>query len=391
MNIQTDPSLLKGAVKPLPVNAAPIRSTFYHEANLRKLGEDLARKKSAVPCYTAFDFQRRIRENGKKILQVYRTMNEAQARGEVVTPAAQWLLDNYYLIEETVFQVKRDLPRRFYKELPAESFGGEAPIPRALAIAWAYVAHSDSSVSAAMFEAVVEGYQSVYPLKIGELWALPSLLRFVLIENLRRIADRVNRSRDMRLLANTLADKLAIEGDNEGTPGMLAGYAAHALDTTFATQLLHRLRDGSQSAGRALMWLEDELERHGTHAEATIFAEHQTLSSGNVTMANIVRGLRLINDVEWTVWFEEISKVDELLRKEVRFSDLDFSSRDRYRTKIEELAKGSDLTEFGVAERAIALSKQATAEGSDTADIGFFLAGDRLGELEAAIGYRIPS
>ncbi|MDW6024148.1 glucoamylase family protein [Mesorhizobium sp. BAC0120] len=390
MNIQTDPSLLKGAVKPLPVNAAPIRSTFYHEANLRKLGEDLARKKSAVPCYTAFDFQRRIRENGKKILQVYRTMNEAQARGEVVTPAAQWLLDNYYLIEETVFQVKRDLPRRFYKELPAESFGGEAPIPRALAIAWAYVAHSDSSVSAAMFEAVVEGYQSVDPLKIGELWALPSLLRFVLIENLRRIADRVNRSRDMRLLANTLADKLAIEGGNEGTPAMLAGYAAHALDTTFATQLLHRLRDGSQSAGRALMWLEDELERHGTHAEATIFAEHQTLSSGNVTMANIVRGLRLINDVEWTVWFEEISKVDELLRKEVRFSDLDFSSRDRYRTKIEELAKGSELTEFGVAERAIALSKQAAAEGSDTADIGFFLAGDRLGELEAAIGYRIP-
>src|SRR5262245_41504550 len=324
MNIQTDPSLLRDAVKALPVNAAPIRSTFYHEANLRKLGEDLARNKSSVPCYAAFDFQRRIRENGKTILQVYRTMNVAQAKGETVTPAAQWLLDNYYLIEETVFQVKRDLPRRFYKELPVESFGGEAPIPRALAIAWAYVAHSDSSVSAAMFEAVVEGYQSVDPLKIGELWALPSLLRFVLVENLRRIAVRVKHSRDMRHVANTLADKIAAQGDDDESAEMLASHAALALDTTFATQLLHRLRDGSRSAGRTLAWLEDELERHGSNAEAIIFAEHQTLSSGNVTTANIVKGLRLINDVQWAAWFEEVSKVDALLRVETGFSDLDF-------------------------------------------------------------------
>src|SRR5262245_35232854 len=146
MNVQTDPSLLKGVVKPLPASAdAPIRSTFYHEANLRRLGEDLARNKPAIPFLAPFNFQRRIRENGKTILEVYRATNEAQAKGETITPAAQWLLDNYYLIEETVFQVKRDLPRRYYAELPVESFGGQAPIPRALAIAWAYVAHSDSS------------------------------------------------------------------------------------------------------------------------------------------------------------------------------------------------------------------------------------------------------
>ena len=129
-----------------------------------------------MPGLTAIDFQRRIRENGNKILDVYRATNDAQAKGETITPAAQWLLDNHYLIEETVFQVKRDLPRRFYRELPVASFGGGQPMPRALAIAWAYVAHSDSSVSASMFEAIVEGYQSVEPLKIGELWALPSLL-----------------------------------------------------------------------------------------------------------------------------------------------------------------------------------------------------------------------
>ena len=163
--------------------------------------------KVAVPGFKGIEFQRRIRENGEKILEVYRATNDAQAKGDAITPAAQWLLDNHYLIGETVFQVKRDLPRRFYRELPVDSFGGQQ-MPRALAIAWAYVAHSDSSVSAAMFEAIVEGYQSVEPLKIGELWALPSLLRFVLIENLRRLAIRVDRAREMRRIANTLADRV---------------------------------------------------------------------------------------------------------------------------------------------------------------------------------------
>jgi cyclic beta-1,2-glucan synthetase len=390
MNIQTDPSLLNGIAKPLPAGAdAPIRATFYHEANLRRLGEELARSRPALPGFRDFDFQRRIRENGKVILEVYLATNEAQAKGETITPAAQWLLDNHYLIEETVYQVKRDLPRRYYRELQLETFGDSRPVPRALAIAWAYVAHSDSSVSAAMFEAVVEGYQSVEPLKIGELWALPSLLRFVLVENFRRIAVRVRRSREMRRLANALADRIAIE-EGEAEDRLLAQHAAYALDSTFSTQLLHRLRDGSRSAGHALAWLEGELERSGSNAEAIIQAEHQTLSSGNVTTANIVRGLKLINDVQWTVWFEEISKVDALLRQEARFADLDFHSRDEYRAEIEELARGSDLTELAVTERAIALSKKAAEETPDTSDIGFFLAGDRVQELEAEIGYRVP-
>jgi cyclic beta-1,2-glucan synthetase len=391
MNIQTDPSLLNGAAKPLPASAeAPIRATFYHEANLRRLGQELARNKTAIPGHGDFDFQRRIRENGKVIRDVYIATNEAQAKGETITPAAQWLLDNHYLIEETVFQVKRDVPRRYYRELPVDTFGGAVTIPRALAIAWAYVAHSDSSVSAAMFEAVVEGYQSVEPLKIGELWALPSLLRYVLVENFRRIAVRVRHSREMRHLANTLADRIATQGEGEDLERQLAPYARYALDPSFATQLLHRLRDGSRGAGHALIWLEDELERQGSNAEAIITAEHQTLSSGNVTTGNIVRGLKLINDVQWPVWFEEVSKVDALLRKEARFSELDFASRDLYRTEIEELARGSGLTELAAAEKAIALSREAAEETPDTSDIGFFLVGDRVVEIERAIGYRIP-
>jgi cyclic beta-1,2-glucan synthetase len=190
MNIQTTSEQLKQSAHTFPDTPEdPIRDYFLHEDRLRALGEDLAANR--VPKLSGmapFDFQKRIRDNAQKILDVYRATNTAQARGEITTPAAQWLLDNNYLVEETSFQVKRDLPRRFYSELPTMTLPDGTTVPRALAVAWAYVAHTDSQVSGRTLKYVVDGFQATQPMKIGELWALPSLLRFVLVENLRRIA-----------------------------------------------------------------------------------------------------------------------------------------------------------------------------------------------------------
>ncbi|ODT55363.1 MAG: protein ndvB [Methylobacterium sp. SCN 67-24] len=398
MNIQTDPRRIKDVVPSFPAVAEqPIRATVLHEDRLRATGESLARKElRSYHGLAAFDFHARVRESAKKILQVYRDTNAAQGRGEPITPAAQWLLDNNYLVEETIYQVKRDLPRKFYRELPTIEIAPGQSVPRALAIAWVYVAHSDSTVSAQMFKAIVEGYQSVEPLHIGELWALPSLLRFVLIENLRRIAVRVNRARDMRAIANDVADRLQALQEQDDGLALLRRYAEHARDTTFATQLLYRLRDGSQNAGKALIWLESELEKSGSDAEETIINEHHILSSGNVTTGNIIRGLRLINDQDWTVWFEDVSRVDALLRERTNYADLDFASRDQYRTAIEELARHSKLSEYQVAERATDFAdsdRPAPVEErdrlqKDCSDVGFFLVGPRRPELEQAIGYR---
>ncbi len=401
MNIRTEPTRLEKGIHPLPADAElPIRSTFLPEERLRKLGESLA--KGELEFFyglESFEFQQRNRENAAKILEVYRLTNDAQARGETITPAAQWLLDNHYLVEETIYQIRRDLPRRFYRELPTLTINGRE-IPRALALAWIYVAHVDSMVSADMFQAIVEGYQSVDPLRIGELWALPSLLRFVLIENLRRLALRVNRARELRRIANSVADAVLAGGDGADAQHILDGYAGHARDTTFATQLLYRLRDGSQNAGKALVWLEGELEKSGSDAEEIIIGEHRTLSSGNVTTGNIIRGLRKINDIEWTEWFEAISRVDALLRERTDFAALDFPSRDQYRQAIEELARRSNLSEYYVADRALQLAGAtpeaavADAESDPAAeqpaqdDIGFWLVGPRRRELEEAIGYR---
>ena len=387
------------SLHPLPPAAEiAIRLTYFHEERLRSLGADLARGIiGEYPGLGPFDFHARNLDNAQRILSVYRGTSEAQAAGDAITPAAQWLLDNQYLVDESILQVKRDLPPRFYRELPKVVLPSGGSVPRALLIAWAYVAHTDSSVMPDMLTAIVEGYQSVEPLRIGELWALPSFMRFVLAENLRRVALRVNRAREMRRIANETADRL-LPGDNHGSQeALLAGYSMHARDASFATQLLYRLRDGSKGTGAALAWLERELEKHGSDAEEITLTEHQTLAGGNVTMGNIIRGLRLINDIDWTEWFESVSQVDALLRGSSDFAALDFPSRNQYRVAIEDLARRSGLTEYQVTERAVELSASAgTATGAEDAasagpsgsDIGFFLIGARRTELERAIGYR---
>ncbi|MCO5084812.1 MAG: protein ndvB [Rhizobiaceae bacterium] len=398
MNMQSDPSTFVPAVKPLPPQAeTPIRSTVLNEENLRRLGEALGRGEiGALTGFEPFDFRARVKEDAEHILRVYRSTNDVQARGESITPAAQWLLDNHYVVEETIVQIKRNIPTRFYRQLPTLTLPGGVNIPRALALAWLYAAHTDSTISADGFAAIVDGYQKYEPLKIGELWALPSLLRFVLIENLRRLALRVARARELRRLANEVADRVLSTTKGEEAQAALGEFADHARDTTFATQLLYRLRDGSKNAGDALIWLEQQLERDGSDAEDIIIREHQTLSSGNVTTGNIIRGLRHINDVNWTMWFESISRVDALLRERTNLSELDFASRDQYRRRIEALARRSTLTEFEVADRATRLAGWTEGEAASTAgedahppvDVGFFLIGDRARELEADIGYR---
>ncbi len=393
MNIQSRPDSLEAKPAAMPLaGELPIRAQFYQEDRLRLLGKQMADGDTrSLEGLGAFDFQSRIRESAARILEIYRSTNAAQAKGEPVTPAAQWLLDNNYLVEETIYQIKRDLPRRFYRQLPTLRLGDGTSVPRALAIAWAYVAHSDSSVSAQTFKAIVEGFQSVEPMKIGEIWALPSLLRFVLIENLRRLALRVERARKMRLVANEVADRALASADGGEREQMLSRYGAYARDTTFATQLLYRLRDGSQNAGRALEWLEGELEKSGSDAEQIIMAEHQTLSAGNVTTGNIIRGLRLINDVDWTVWFEGVSRIDEVLREKADYSALDFASRDQYRTAIEELARGSGHSEHEVAEIAVEMAAKSAGrlEMADSpSDVGFYLVGPCRETLEKEIGYR---
>jgi cyclic beta-1,2-glucan synthetase len=366
-----------------------IRATYFTMEDLRACGERLGQEGTpSLPDFTPFDFFKRHEENEKEILRVYRTTAVDVDAGASITPAAEWLLDNYYIVEEAIQEVRRDFPKKFFRQLPSMFVGG-TEMPRALVLAWLYVAHTHSSVTRESLASIVEGFQVKEPLEIGELWALPSFIRFVLIENLRRIASRVERSRNMRRRANEVADEIIRLNDEAASAQVLQQVAGLADDNTFISQFLYRLRNASQTSGSAIAWLEKRLEQAGTDVEAVMQAEQSRLSSGNVTMGNIIKSLRLIDDTEWSVWFEDVSQIDKIFRERTDYEALDFGSRNAYRNRIEKLARLSKKSETDVATTAIRLAEEAAAANPDVREtnVGAFIVGRRRRELETAVGY----
>jgi len=367
-----------------------IRATYLTIEDLRDCGVQLGRGENGeLPGFMSFEFFQQHSDNEKEILRVYRAAALDVDAGASITPAAEWLLDNYYIVEEAIQEVRRDFPKKFFKQLPTRVVQGQK-IPRVLALAWLYVAHTHSGVNRETLAAMVEGFQENEPLEIGELWALPSFIRFVLIENLRRIATRVDRSRNMRKRANDVADEIIRLNDETESAKVLAGVEDLVRDNTFAAQFLYRMRNASQSTTFATTWLEKRLAAAGTDVETVTQSEQSRLSSGNVTMGNIIKSLRLIIDTEWSVWFEDVSQIDKLFREHTDYEALDFGSRNAYRNRIEKLARLSKRSEAEVTQAAINLATEAAAKDPDVREtnVAAFIVGRHRKELEAAVGYK---
>ena len=161
----------------------------------------------------------RLADNERVLLDAYRSIAKAADEGRPITPAAEWLLDNYHLVEQQVREVRTDLPPGYYRQLPKLSERPAGRLSRVFGVAWAFVAHTDSRFDPEALTRFVRAYQTVQPLSIGELWAVAITLRIVLVENLRRSAVRIMSRRSAREEADVVADRLLGVNDLVGRPG----------------------------------------------------------------------------------------------------------------------------------------------------------------------------
>ena len=337
----------------------------------------------------------RLKENESVLLAAYRAIGAAVGEGRPITPAAEWLLDNYHLVEEQIREIREDLPPSFYRQLPKLDDGPFAGYPRVFGLAWAFIAHNDSRFDPDSLRLFVRAYQRVEPLTIGELWAVAITLRIVLVENLRRAAARIVGSRAAREDADNAADRLLGLNGYAAEPDALAHLDATGapLPPAFAVQLVLRLRDQDPTITPARQWLDDRLTSQGTTADEIVHEEHQRQGTSNVTVRNIITSMRLLSDVEWPEFFESVSLVDELLRSESGFAEMDFAGRDLYRRAIEQLARGSKQTELAVARATLSAGGTPAANDGNGAadrkcDPGYHLIGAGRRAFDTAVGYR---
>ena len=382
--------LVRREAEPPWDNIEPIRSELFNAERLEEHAVSLAKAQPAATRPVGRrPIARRLDENAVALLEDYRALIEAVGRGRPITPAAEWLVDNYHIVEVQVRHIREDLPSGYYRELPKLAEGPFTGYPRVLGIAWAYVAHTDSLFDPDILARFVRAYQSVQELTIGELWAIAITLRIVLVENLRRLADRIVRARVEREAADGLADQLLAPAGSGGpeVAELLKLFEANPISNTFAVQLTQRLRDWDQDSAQVTSWLERRLAQSGMTIERAVVEEHQRQTAANVSVRNIFTSMRLITDVDWMEWFESVSLIDALLRRCAGYNDMDFATRNMYRSAIEELARGSAHTEHEIGRR-VSEEAQAKPAGERTADPGFYLIREGRPSFEASLDFR---
>ena len=378
----------------------PIRAELFSLERLEEHAKSLAKAQRVNPTLTkGRPLAPRLYENSKILTETYRAIVGATHKHQPITPAAEWLLDNFHVVDEQIREIKNDLPPGYYRLLPKLANGPLQGYPRVFGVAWAIVAHTDSALDINKLTRFVEAYQRTQSLTIGELWAIAITLRITLVENLRRLAEAIGARLSVGQLADVLADRMLGTADIAPEPpaAILSSLEQAPWSMDFAVQLSHRLRDRDPDATPALRWLSERLGAEGTTTDQIVRDDVQRQSALDVTVRNVITSMRLVSMTNWEEFFESVSLVDAIMRSDSKFAAMDFPTRDLYRRAIEKLARGSAHAETDVATEAIAAARRARERGSGSeggrcreGDPGYYLIANGRRAFEKDLSFRVP-
>ncbi|HKV32873.1 MAG TPA: glucoamylase family protein [Pyrinomonadaceae bacterium] len=373
----------------------PFQAEFYSVERLEQYAQTLAAEHKTVTRKSRAELLPRLRDNGRILEAAYKALVEALREGRAISPAAEWLVDNYHIIEEQLREIRHDLPKSYYHELPKLSSGELQDYPRIYAVALALIIHIDSRLDTNTLRRFIAAYQTVAPLSIGEIWAVAITLRLALVENLRRLALSIARARLEREEADKLADKLLELATLE--PATINSIVSERLSKreelphTFLVQLVQRLREQHPSVMPVMDWIEKQLGREGTSVEQIIHNEHQRQAAAQVTVGNIITSMRLLSTLDWNDFFEQVSLIEPVLGNDPAgvYLRMEFNSRDRYRHVIERISKRTKTSELKIAEAVVKLATDATGQNDEAKKhVGYYLIDQGLPQLEALFHYR---
>ena len=307
----------------------------------------------------------RLDESATRLEEAYQFLSTIARSDPQPVASEDWLRDNYHVVQDQIREVRQDLPRKFYLELPKLAAGPHDGYPRVYLIARELIAHTAGRFDLETLVDFTAAYQRVAPLSIGETWAIPIMLRLGLVEELRRLVDGVVAARHSREQARKWEAALDVpRTDREPDIDRLLEAEVEAngrLSAAFVVELMQWLRDQPSSAAPAWQALQRALEAQGDSPEELLRVEHQREATDQLAIGNVITSMRLLSSIDWPLFFDRVSVVEQILNSDPAgaYAEMDFATRDRYRHSVEELARGSKTSELVVAERAIALARDA--------------------------------
>ena len=376
----------------------PLRAELFSVEQLARHARTLAHGHQLASRRNANNLLTQLDEN-ERTLQAFNRLNRAVLPTRHFTSAAEWMLDNFYLLEEQIQLARRHLPRGYSRELPCLLHGPSAGLPRVYDIVLEMISHVDAQIDDGPLTAFIAAYQSVDSLTLGELWAVPIMLRLGLIENLQRIVARLAVAHDDRDLAELWVNRL--QDMEEHNPAHLVVVVADmaqsgiSLTSSFVAEFCQLLSHHGPVLHLARSWVEHRLAEQGLSIERMVDLESQGQAADQVSVSHCIASLRFLSATDWKSFVETLSLVDATLRTDPAgyYAKMDFATRDRYRHAVEAMARHSELAEAEVAQMAVQLATDASrTQGSEsrTAHVGYYLIDKGQSRLEQMAKPRWP-
>ena len=379
---------------------SPYRSELFTVEQMELYAQKIARKHTLIAGHPSEQLLKRLAENENILLEVHQLLTENIKQNNRIVPAGEWLLDNFYLIEEQIYTGKKHLPKGYSKGLPQLAKGASEGLPRVYDIAVEIISHSDGRVDLQSLVSFIKAYQTVTTLKLGELWAVPIMLRLALLENLRRLGAQIALDIIDKNLADYWADEMTetAKKDPKSLVLVIADMARSnpPMESAFVAELTRRLLDKGAALTLPLSWVEQRLSENGLTCSELVHLENQKQAADQVSISNSISSLRFLNTTDWREFVEDTSIVEQILSSgsDDVYKKMDFHTRDAYRHVVEKAAKNSSLSEEEVANMVVQLAGSNLSAGqafSRTSHVGYYLVGKGFAQVEKNIQPKISA
>ena len=381
-------------------NPPPLRAELFNADQMEQHGQALARAHGLDGAGTPGVLMQRLEANQTVLSATCELLMSAVKDHLPIAPAGEWLLDNYYLIEGQIRTARQHLPKAYSRELPRLAQGPSRGLPRVYDLALEAISHGDGRIDGEALHRFVAAYQTITPLTLGELWAIPIMLRLALIENLRRVGARITAARLHLNQAHKWASQMldVAARDPKSLILVIADMARSdpPMVSAFVAELARHLQGHGAALALALNWIEQRLAEASLTIEQLVQSETQQQAADQVSISRSIGSLRFLGAMDWRSFVEARSLVEQTLRSDPEgvYARMDFATRDRYRHVIERLARGAHRDETAVASGAVELARRASVETPDQphrAHLGFYLIDEGLRTLEVTLAFRVPT
>lgn len=364
-----------------------IKGAVLDNENLKRFMEKTAinyevKKYSNVNTYPI----ERIDENYMFIEKTYNLLNEHIKKNIEIHPAGEWLLDNFYIIEETVKKIKKEMPLKKYKELPGIANGLYEGFARIYLIAAEIVAYTDNKLDDETLKLALLAYQRQKNLNMEEIWNLWVFLEIAIIENIHSVCEKIMLTQTQKYKVESIIERL-VERKEEykfKTPKITfkPNNLKNEMKYPFIEYMSYKLKRFGKKGIAYLNILEEEVQKSGITVSEAIQKEHFDIAMQKVLIGNSITSIREISRINFLMLFEEINGVEEMLKKDPAevYSKMDYKTKAYYREKIKELANKTKISENYIANKVLEIANENIKDGKK-AHIGYYLIDEGYNEL----------